>query len=161
MTGHFVEHMGGGVGGRMEICLLFKQCQLTKCDNFIILPSFTTEFKAMVTISQIRTITNQTSTTQDGKKTVTHEACCTLLQTIIITIIHGELPMNMIQTSSQCFDYQMAVRVTFITVSQYHQEKIYRNLISNHVIFPFTPPFLKNKEASTLSAGTDSGISCR
>ena len=51
----------------------------------------------------------------------------------------------------------MAVRVTFIAVSQYHQEKIYRN--SCHL--SFTPPFLKNKEASTLSAGTDSGISCR
>ena len=48
-----------------------------------------------------------------------------------------------------------------ITVSQYHQEKNYRNSFSNHDTFPFTPPFLKNTEASTLSAGTDSGISCR
>jgi hypothetical protein len=37
MTGHFVEHMGGGVGGRLELCLLLQWCQLTKCDNFIIL----------------------------------------------------------------------------------------------------------------------------
>jgi hypothetical protein len=35
----------------------------------------------------------------------------------------------------------------------------YENLFSHHIIFPFTLPFLQNKEGSTLSAGTDSGIS--
>ena len=34
-------------------------------------------------------------------------------------------------------------------------------MTNSNVIFPFTLPFLQNKKASTLSAGTDSGISCR
>ena len=52
--------MGGGVGERMEICLLSIKCQLTKYDNFIILNPvlLQKEFlcKTMVNISNISNV---------------------------------------------------------------------------------------------------------
>ena len=55
-----VEYMGGGVGERVEICLLSIKCQLTKYDNFIILNPvlLQKEFlcKTMVNISNISNV---------------------------------------------------------------------------------------------------------
>jgi hypothetical protein len=63
MTGHFVEHMEGGVGGRMEICLVFQYCQLKK-------PNLRTAQKSRpCTANWYLRVRHQTSTQNNKLKT--------------------------------------------------------------------------------------------